>query len=92
MRNALIIDQTRIRGSTGNDQLRANFLCGLLELIIIDLLGLRIDTVKIVMIDLAYLVCGGTVGQVSTLVKTHRKDLIARLQNGSKYRVVCCGT
>ena len=85
--DALIVDEA----GTSDDHLGLLFLGQTLHLVVVDQLGLGVDTVEHVMIDLADPVGGAAVSEVAALIQTHAQDLVTGLQNRSENTVVGSG-
>ena len=88
LRDALIIDQSRVGARAADDELRLFFACDLLQRVIVDP-SILTHTVENMVIELAEPVGRRTVCQMAALVEPHGKDLVAGLEDRRKDRMVC---
>ena len=85
------VDGPGIGGSAGNDHFGPALLSGLIDRLIIELLGVLVQGIGDDMIQLAGKVDGGAMGQVAAVGKIHAHDRVARLDRGEIGRQVGVG-
>ena len=85
---ALEVDDTRIGGTAGDDELRLVLLGKTLDLVIVDQVGVSRHAILNRVEPFAGFVRRCAMGQVAARGKTHAHDRLARLDEGEQHRLV----
>src|SRR5690606_12035407 len=85
------VDDARVSAGAGHDHLGLDLASLLFQLVVVDLLGFRVDAVAHKVVEAARQINRVAVGQVAAVGQGHPHDGVARLEGGKVHSLVGLG-